>query len=105
MLTLSGFLNDQLGLAVVTDALFVLLASLRARLKDGANVARAGDALAAVVAPRAPLPGARTPEDARERCRTLAGVLLGRLDEEVGHVPEQDALDGRFLTRVLVTVD
>ncbi len=109
--TLEIMITTALARAAVGGALTstplgkVELASLRARLKDGANVARAGDALAAVVAPRAPLPGARTPEDARERCRTLAGVLLGRLDEEVGHVPEQDALDGRFLTRVLVTVD
>jgi hypothetical protein len=80
------------------------LAPLRAALESDSQVAQAGHALADVVGPRAPLPGARDQEEARQRALALSTLLLERLRDEVKGVPSQKPLDGRFLTRVLARV-
>ncbi|MBI5495007.1 MAG: hypothetical protein HY904_08255 [Deltaproteobacteria bacterium] len=80
------------------------LQAVRAALSDAGPVERAGHQLGDLVAAKAPLPGARKPEDAHRRAAMLAGVLLTRLDDELHGIPKDQAVDARFVTRVLTRV-
>lgn len=80
------------------------LQQARSLVQNPNAVAAAGAALGVLVSAKAPLPGARSPEDAQARAAALASTLLARLAEECAGVPSTDPLDGRYITRVLVAL-